>query len=125
MKKSKFERSFHQESGFCGPSYCGFYDFCTILSYKFTISIFTIISLYLRAIPDYSQVALFLANSTYLSAKSINIHLLCYPVVKMGEMSVWILPYRPKVVKPVIPILDSNESLMYTMAMKRNFRLKK
>ena len=43
----------------------------------------------------------------------------------MGEMSVWILPYRPKVVKPVIPILDSNESLMYTMAMKRNFRLKK
>ena len=125
IKIWRVSRSFHQESSFCGPSYCCFYDFCTILSYKFIISIPTIITIYLRAIPDYSQVALFLANITYLSAKRINIHLLSYAVVKIGEMSVWILPYRPKVVKPVMPILDSDEPLMYTMAMKRNFRLKK
>jgi len=32
----------------------------------------------------------------------------------MGEMPVWILPYRPKVVKPAMSILDREEPLMYT-----------
>lgn len=50
----------------------------------------------------------------YFASKTINIHLLSYAAVKIDEMSVWILPYHPKVVKPIMPILDSNESLMYT-----------
>jgi hypothetical protein len=45
-------------------------------------------------------VRLFLANITYLSAKSIKIHLLSYPVVDLN-----------KVVKPPMSILDESDSL--------------
>ena len=84
IKIWRISRSFYQESGFCGPSYCSFYDFCTILSYKNFISTPKYHHIYLFWIPDQSQVEPFLANTTYLSAKRINIHLLSYAVVKNG-----------------------------------------
>jgi hypothetical protein len=51
---------------------------------------------------------------SYLSANSNLIHLLSYAVVKIGVLQTRILPYRPKVVKPTIPILDTVDSLWYT-----------